>query len=952
MPYQEHLTTLAHELACMPSLERVVAWLDAHQEQCCGALVAALKHLSDNLLTQDTPRVAHIAACCMRVAERVPANERDEALLLATWAMGNACSLTATDQEALSYYAQAQQHAARRGERVILARITCNIGARLCQLGRYAEARAAIEESRMLTRADDPPDNRIALDLHYGVLLDSMGKSRDALVAYQRAAACARAAGHVARLTELLCNIAVVDEQLGNLPAAEQAYQEALGMAQQQQQVINEGKIAMNLGVLYTAQGRLAEAQGMLRHAERRFASQGAAGEAACVQYYQAALSRTLGLADAAIALAQQAITTLTRLAWQEDLALALMELLRAQRQSHCHAAAAATMSAALEIWERLGNRPRMGELLGERAMLALTHHRFHDALTDARTALHHFAASQEARPLWEARARLVEAQVLARTGRLEAAHQVYGVLRDTARTSGDHWTLQAALLGLSSLAATGGAFDTASHYVQQAADAVEQVRATLTVEELKARFLEQHSQVYDALVTLAATSGDAGATLTAMLRAKGGGLLDLIQAEHTMQTLAAEEQTELEHLRRHLAWARMQVSQVKRGTSATGHDDYDRLHMQQSEQRVLTLLRKRQRSPSFLPPSAMLNAADLAHYLPHESALIEYYISETTLWGVLLTADGRGDLRLLGPWSDAEADLLADLDVLFATVVAKSSAARGATPPDMHRVQRRLHTLWQRLIAPWGTLPAHLFIAPHGALGSLPFAALWDGQHYLGDTHTVAMLPSGALLTLPAPPPAAVGETLVLGYSDHGRIPATLHEAALVGTMLPGARVALEGAATSSMLCSITAPPKVLHIAAHAALRNDAPLFSTVRLSDGDMALETWYDLPLRGTRLVVLSACDTGRVAEQGGPLLAFQGALLSIGVRSLVCSLWHANDEAAAALMHHFYHAWRGGASPAVALQQAQHRVRTLPTMEHPALWAPFICCGAGAHTPHAG
>jgi hypothetical protein len=549
---------------------------------------------------------------------------------------------------------------------------------------------------------------------------------------------------------------------------------------------------------------------------------------------------------------------------------------------------------------------------------------------------------------LWVARARLVEAHVLARTGRHAVAAPIYDDLIAQAAACGDHWTRQEALLGAGRLAAATGQFATAIHCVDQAATAVEQVRRTLTAEELKARFLEQQSAVYAALVSLHATSGAADATLAAVLRAKGGGLLDLWYAERTTHTLTAEEQADLEHLRHQLAWARFQMSQGE-GHAPTDQPPVQQ-YIQEAEQRLLTLLRQRQAQGALPDLATTLTSAQVARHLPRATALLEYYLADTTLWGLLLHADGRCDLRMLGPWSAEDDDLLADLDVLMAAVVAKSPAARAAVSPDPTPVQHRLQRLWQRLVAPWGTLPPHLLIAPHGALGSVPFAALWDGQHYLGDTHTIALLPSGALLTVPPPGPQqtpAVEGPLVLGYSDGGRLPATLHEAALVADLLPGACVYTEAAATSSVLRSLPAPPAVLHIAAHAALRSDAPLFSTVRLSDGDMALETWYDLPLRGTRLAVLSACETGRVADQGGPLLAFQGALLGAGVRTLVCSLWQASDDATAALMAHFYRAWRAGASPAAALQQAQRVVRADPTLAHPALWAPFICCGPGAH-----
>jgi len=121
---------------------------------------------------------------------------------------------------------------------------------------------------------------------------------------------------------------------------------------------------------------------------------------------------------------------------------------------------------------------------------------------------------------------------------------------------------------------------------------------------------------------------------------------------------------------------------------------------------------------------------------------------------------------------------------------------------------------------------------------------------------------------------------------------------------------------------------------------------------------------LDLRGTELVVLSACQTGLGDVAGGEgVMGLQRAFHLAGARTVVASLWKVNDAATAALMSRFYdNLWRRKMGPAKALRQAQlallHRqdaagpVRGFeivegdeptPRQPHPSLWAAWVLSG---------
>jgi CHAT domain-containing protein len=100
---------------------------------------------------------------------------------------------------------------------------------------------------------------------------------------------------------------------------------------------------------------------------------------------------------------------------------------------------------------------------------------------------------------------------------------------------------------------------------------------------------------------------------------------------------------------------------------------------------------------------------------------------------------------------------------------------------------------------------------------------------------------------------------------------------------------------------------------------------------------------LDLTGTRLVVLSACDTGRGdIELGEGVFGLRRAFEIAGAETLVMSHWPVSDDCTQSLMDKFYTALLSGYGRAEALRMAQLAIRE--TYDHPANWAAFICQGA--------
>jgi CHAT domain-containing protein len=98
----------------------------------------------------------------------------------------------------------------------------------------------------------------------------------------------------------------------------------------------------------------------------------------------------------------------------------------------------------------------------------------------------------------------------------------------------------------------------------------------------------------------------------------------------------------------------------------------------------------------------------------------------------------------------------------------------------------------------------------------------------------------------------------------------------------------------------------------------------------DGILTAEEVQALDLRGTELVVLSACETGLGRlENGQGVMGLQRAFRAAGARAVVASLWRVDDVATTVLMEQFYtNLWSKKMPKLEALRQAQLTVLNNP------------------------
>src|SRR5262249_10109780 len=101
---------------------------------------------------------------------------------------------------------------------------------------------------------------------------------------------------------------------------------------------------------------------------------------------------------------------------------------------------------------------------------------------------------------------------------------------------------------------------------------------------------------------------------------------------------------------------------------------------------------------------------------------------------------------------------------------------------------------------------------------------------------------------------------------------------------------------------------------------------------------------LDLYGTRLVVLSTCDSGVGQTRSGEgVYGLRRALVMAGSETQVMSLWQVDTGRTRELMQGYYRKLQDGRGRSEAMREVQLAMLADPATAHPNLWASFIVSG---------
>ena len=488
----------------------------------------------------------------------------------------------------------------------------------------------------------------------------------------------------------------------------------------------------------------------------------------------------------------------------------------------------------------------------------------------------------------------------------------------------------------------------------QAARSVLETVRSSLHKSEFKIGFMRNRMEVYERIIQLCLDGvgeSSPGQALIYVESAKSRTLQDLIIGGEQLIPEAPEDtesDRRIRDLRKQLNWYyhRMEREQLSRESIP---EDQVRLLKKQAlscERQIEQSLLETPHSSSVakaLHHSSTTTIEQIRQALGPAAALIEYFSIGEWMFAAVLnqtridivrlvrTASVTQHLRLL-QFQLSKFRLSRDYLSRFGTTLIKTT-------------QIHLHGIYEDVFAPLERFLADqaLLIVPHGALHSVPFDALFDGERYVVDRFTICYAPSASIFAhCCAQPDRESGRSLILGIADENT-PFIGEEVRAVASAVPDPQLLVGASATEEALRKQGRDSRLIHIATHGYFRRDSPMFSGIRLSGSYLNLYDLYRMNLP-VDLLTISGCATGMNAvEEGDELLGLTRGLLYAGARSLLLSLWDVSDRSASDLMRSFYSRLQTEPGKAAALRTAMLEERT--RNPHPYHWAPFKLIGKG-------
>jgi tetratricopeptide (TPR) repeat protein len=344
------------------------------------------------------------------------------------------------------------------------------------------------------------------------------------------------------------------------------------------------------------------------------------------------------------------------------------------------------------------------------------------------------------------------------------------------------------------------------------------------------------------------------------------------------------------------------------------------------SLRRELTALGLAQRQDGTAAESRPELAGGLAALAAADRDLLWLFVHDGGVWGVGVTAGRRRVVRL-APLAEClevsrrvEADLRGLASLAAPALRAAITASLGA----------ELAWLDDALLRPWRFRGAGLVVigchpvaaVPWGMLPSLAGVGVTVARSVTGwASGSVPASPQSASSTAEGRPfrePGAAG-TVVRVLTGPGLEHATGEAAAVAQAWgVPGSGSLAVGADLKAAL----AEADLVHVAAHGVHRAASPLFSSLRLADGELFA---HELPAGQVRArhVVLSACEVGAAAVRpGDEPLGLASTLLALGVGSVVAAVGPVSDERTAELMAGYHAGLAAGLPADEALARVGH------------------------------
>jgi CHAT domain-containing protein/tetratricopeptide (TPR) repeat protein len=835
-------------------------------------------------------------------------------------------------------------------ERVLLAPA---IASTLSCLGRDEEGRAEIAKARAALPPRGGARPRAVLDVAESHLLQRLDRSEEALPLLDRARETFSRAGAAPAVASVDLNRANVLSNLQRYDHAERLYRRVTTFQRAGGQESAALQSEYNHAYLLFLRGRFHEALGRFRDVRARFAALGDERHVALCDLDGAEVHLRLNLPEQAAAWAERAAVVFDRLGIVQDAARARFFAAAASRGLGAREGATADLERALADFKRLGCEAWEAVCLHRLAELDRETGDLDRALARADEAARRLTALGLVERA--GRAECVAVSVLLDRGEVDPA--LSRLLALLARVRGIHapWLLCEVHHKAACALEAKGRLRGALRHALRAIRTLERWRVAAPPDEYMAAFLKDKASVHEQAVRILLKLGGPRSEARAFEiaeSAKGRALLDLLKGRAPASTDASAKALcrEADELLREIEGlaGRLPPSDGNtRGLESMRFEEAARVR----ELRLTACLDRlavRDAGAALARSAPPVRLADVTAALPADTTLVEYFQAEKELVVFVLTKTGLHVVRRAVERVQVRA-LLARMRFQL----DRPETVTAASAPRVLEAQRRsaaavLSDLYDLLVEPVRDLltTTRLVLVPHGEIHGVPFQALGRDGTALLDRHEVVLAPSTAVyLHCARRSREAADGCLVLGVPD-AAAPLIADEVRRVEEIHAGARAYLGADAKRSVLARDGRRARLIHVASHAAFRDDDPMLSGLHLGDGWLTTHEVYGMRLV-CDVVVLSGCATGRVqVSAGDDLFGLVRGFLHAGAANLVTSLWEVADGSTLRFMDRFHVALSEGLSPAAALRAAAISIRR--EFPHPHHWAPFVLTGTGAST----
>ncbi|MBX9876946.1 MAG: CHAT domain-containing protein [Candidatus Obscuribacterales bacterium] len=494
--------------------------------------------------------------------------------------------------------------------------------------------------------------------------------------------------------------------------------------------------------------------------------------------------------------------------------------------------------------------------------------------------------------------------------------------------------------LGLGKAYRALGQTDAALASLRQAAEMAEQERSQLSRDTFKTFNLDLRQDCFYELVDLLVQQGHAEEALEIAERSRARAFTDLLAARQG----------------------------VAHSLSANGGEDSLNSKVLPSD---LTHLSQEYSTANNVTSKALSLAELKQQVVDHNAVCLEFYSLPDKLLVWLI--DANGSIRLLPAQPISQKQLRKNVVELYNLLIAQPKSLEEIKKQGQLR-QAKLKQMHKLLLGSAEPLLAgkQLIIIPHGPLFLVPFAALMNQQgKFVVENSVLSVVPAVSVLQSTAKlRDSSLNDNTLMAFGNPkteifatlGSLPYAEKEvvkaAELFGAAKSTKRLGVD--ATRATFVSTAPKSSVVHMACHGIINEEQPTLSGLVLAkdgndNGFMTVKDILSLPPLKSKLIVLSACQTGRGKITGDGVIGLSRAFIAAGTPSVIVSHWNVDDVIAEFQMEVFYKTLLAGKGKAEALREAQ--LQTISTMEgsmadpssptfiraNPRYWAAFQLIG---------